>query len=88
MKNQYDKFWQYIGDPPTALHCPRISHVYYVPLSDMRNSAEVLDWIVQISHKTWATSEIVGDFVKKLDALLDLQANYCSGGVEQRDGRR
>ena len=46
-------------------------------LGDMTTSAKVLDIIAQVSRKKWATPKVV------VDALLDLQANYCSLGSEQ-----
>ena len=54
----------------------------------MTTSAAVLDWIAQISQKAWATPKVVGDLVRLLDALLDLQANYCSSGSEQNSAPR
>ena len=52
---------------------------YEIPFDKMSDSAAVLDWIAQVAQKTWATPRIVGDMVLLLDAVLDLQGNYCGG---------
>lgn len=56
---------------------------YYVDLDRCDSTAEVLDWIVQVASKPWATPRTVGALVKELDALLGLQESYCSGGRAQ-----
>lgn len=56
---------------------------YYIELERCGTSAQVLDWIVQISKKTWADDKCVANLVRILDDVLDLQANYCSFGVER-----
>ena len=56
---------------------------YDIDLSALTTSAQILDWIAQVSRKTWATPQIVGDMVRLLDAILGLQENYCSFGIER-----
>jgi hypothetical protein len=51
----------------------------------MPGSGAVLDWITQVSKKSWAKPRVTGDLVKLLDAILDLQGNYC-GMAGQQDG--
>ena len=58
---------------------------YEVALDAMPDAAAVLDWIAQVSQKTWATPRIVGDLVLLLDAVLDLQGSYC--GQSARPGK-
>ncbi len=55
---------------------------YWIPLG-LKTSAEVLDWIVQVSQKTWATNGCIAGLVRALDAYLNLQANFCGSGIEQ-----
>jgi len=43
----------------------------------------VLDWIIQVASKTWATPEIIGDLVLALDGIFGLQASFCSGGADR-----
>ena len=59
---------------------------YWVPVGQLKTSAQVLDWIVQISQKTWATAPVLSGLVLALDALLNLQANFCGSGIEHGGG--
>ena len=53
---------------------------YEVDLERCTTSAQVLDWIVQVSKKTWATDAIVADLVRALDDVLDMQGTLCPFG--------
>ena len=53
---------------------------YEVDLERCTTPAQVLDWIVQVSKKTWATDAIVADLVRALDDLLDMQGTLCPFG--------
>ena len=55
---------------------------YWVDLERCGSSAEVLDWIVQVSHKAWADSHDVAMLVAALDAVLRLQKIACGSGVD------
>lgn len=55
---------------------------YYIDLEKCRTSAEVLDWVMQVASKPWATDQILGSFIRELNRLLDPQGNLCSGGEE------
>lgn len=68
--------WEYCDDE--TLVCEH----YEVDLDRMKSSAAVLDWIIQVSHKTWATPRYVSNLVYALDDILRLQENYCSFGME------
>ena len=57
---------------------------YEVPMDECADSAEVLDWIVQVHSKTWATSEVFHAFVEGLNDLLRFQENYCSHGESRK----
>ena len=77
--------WEHVGTPPSALRYQVTTTYHYeVDLEEMESSAAVLDWIVQVSNKTWATPVVVGELVRSIDRVLDLQANYCSQGIERR----
>lgn len=56
---------------------------YQVDLERCDTSAQVLDWIIQVSEKRWATDELVGQVVRLLDRALRPQENLCSQGHEQ-----
>ncbi len=73
---QYDSKVQVITYP-----IPDTMANYEVDLECMWDSHSILDWISQVSKKTWATSECVGDMVSLLDAILDFQGKYCGGGM-------
>ena len=60
---------------------------YQVDLTRCNNSAQILDWIAQISKKQWTTAADIGYLIEALDDLLDLQGNFCSGGEEISDGK-
>jgi hypothetical protein len=34
---------------------------YHIRLWEMKNSAEILDWILQIEEKSWASAEDIGN---------------------------
>src|ERR1700691_1366124 len=57
---------------------------YWFPLAQTNNSAEVLDWIVQLHEKSWATPEDIGNLVAALDDIFDLQNNICGCGIDHR----
>ena len=52
---------------------------YQVPVDEMTDSASILDWIFQISEKTWATSEDVGNLAKAISDILG--RGVCGGGI-------
>lgn len=56
---------------------------YEIDLETCTSSAEVLDWIVQVAHKTWVGKEDLADLIAAFDALFQLQAHFCSSGIEQ-----
>ena len=56
---------------------------YSVDLDKCRNSAEVLDWMLQVTHKTWMTPKGACDFVQAITDVLYPQGNICSGGTDK-----
>ena len=50
---------------------------YEVDLERMKNSAAVLDWIIQVSHKSWVKKDDLANLVYAIDDILKLQLNYC-----------
>ncbi len=53
---------------------------YQIPLWEMKNSAETLDWIYQVEEKTWASAEDVGNLVKAIVELFG--RGVCGGGLD------
>jgi hypothetical protein len=58
--------------------------VYPINLDRFTSSAAMLDTIMQVARKTWATPECVAGLVLALDYLLHPQATLCSGGSDMK----
>ncbi len=56
---------------------------YYVKLKECDTSARMLDWIMQVAGKKWATDDVLASLVRDLNQLLSPQGNLCSLGEEQ-----
>lgn len=65
----------------TLTHEP---HQYEIDLDVLTTSAEVLDYIVQISNKLWSTEADTANLVAALTGVLDPQKNLCSWGHNKR----
>ena len=59
---------------------------YSVDLRRCLTSAAVLDWVVQVAKKTWATDDIVAQLVRALAWALDAQGTLCSFGANGAPG--
>ncbi len=57
---------------------------YEVDLEEMTSSANVLDWIAQVSQKAWASAEDVGNFVRAINDIFELQQRLCPAGADRR----
>jgi len=59
---------------------------YALPLTRCNQSAQVLDWLVQVSGKAWREHDIekvtVG-LLRALDDIFELQASLCSFGAHK-----
>jgi hypothetical protein len=60
---------------------------YEVDLEEMTTSAQMLDWIFQVSNKAWAERKDVGDLIQALEDLLHPQGTLCSGGIGGQSGK-
>jgi hypothetical protein len=56
---------------------------YSLDLYDVITSAVMLDKIMQVSRKLWATDACVAGLVRALNDILQPQANLCSGGTNK-----
>ena len=56
---------------------------YYVDMDRCLSSAQVLDWIMQIQMKGWATDEVTAGLVRAINDLVHPQGMLCSMGVER-----
>jgi hypothetical protein len=52
---------------------------YQVDLEQCLSSAQILDWLCQVAHKTWATDHVTG-LLAALDDILNIQGTLCSDG--------
>lgn len=53
---------------------------YEVDLEECLTSAQVLDWIMQVAQKTWATDAVLAGLVRAVNEVLNPQAHLCSFG--------
>jgi hypothetical protein len=57
--------------------------LYEVDLKRCRTAAGMLDMIMQVAGKTWATDDVIAGLVRELDRLLAPQATLCSFGYDR-----
>jgi len=57
---------------------------YYIDLETCTTSAGVLDWIAQVTLKTWADDAVIAGLVRALNDILELQGTLCGGGIGKR----
>ena len=73
--------WQLTASRPAALEIVEgRGGGYWVNLEKCTTSAHVLDWIIQVSLKNWATPEVMYHLIRAIRDLLDPQATLCSRG--------
>ena len=77
VKNRWGN-WVFNKDDNTLDFCSSTNYTYYIDLDECTNSAQILDWIAQVSHKLYMTSTDIGNLVKALDDIFNLQRNVCS----------
>jgi hypothetical protein len=75
--------WQY--DPDTMLLSLERDgkSLYEVPLYECSTSAVALDWIMQVTMKTWATDADLAGLLRAIRAVINPQAHLCGSGVER-----
>lgn len=84
MKESYGR-WRYDPDRIVLVYVgDEGREEYEVDPEECTTSAKTLDFIAQVSRKTWASREDVGNLVAALDDLLDIQSNLCSFGEDKR----
>jgi hypothetical protein len=76
--------WELEG---TYLSCAPYAHNdmrYEFSITRCRSSAKVLDFIMQVAGKSWATAPLLAGLVRAFDDILRPQENLCSGGRDKR----
>jgi hypothetical protein len=56
---------------------------YPIDVDRMRSSSAVLDLIMRVCKKDWATKACLAGLVHALNDVLQPQANLCSGGANK-----
>ncbi|MCA9470217.1 MAG: hypothetical protein KC643_32875 [Nitrospira sp.] len=88
MKSNHPKSpWRFVkAKRCLAINKPSIAkgeEQYHVDVDRCRTSAGVLDAIMQVAGKTWATDQVLASLVRDLQHYLKPQQTLCSGGKEQ-----
>jgi|SRR6516164_8959626 hypothetical protein len=87
MRRQYDPSrwggWRRVGH---GLGYPRPPNkaMYVVDLERFTASSVMLDFIMQVAKKTWATDECLAGLVRALNEIIEPQAHLCSGWTDKR----
>jgi len=79
--------WKYHRDIFTLCYAPRDHHWgYEIDLERCSTSAEMLDWIFQVSNKVeWCVNrEDIGQLIQALQDLMCPQATLCSFGTNNK----
>jgi hypothetical protein len=77
--------WRLNGSNWTLLHAE--TH-YEVALEEMNSSSHMLDWIIQVSQKTWASPQDKSGLLDALNSIFYPQNTLCSGGMDKRINAR
>lgn len=64
----------------TLLH---IGTHYEIDLETITTSAQLADWIFQVSRKTWATTEDRSDLLEAFQEILNPQETLCPFGMSR-----
>jgi hypothetical protein len=57
---------------------------YSFDLTDFSTSAKMLNMIIQMEKKTWATDRCVAGLIHALNDILRPQAYLCGSGIDKR----
>lgn len=75
--------WRFNAETRALAYFNEQGWIYEVDLDRCTTSAQVLDWIAQVSQKRWATDQVLAALSRALDAVLDLQSTLCGCGQER-----
>ncbi|MGB9153956.1 MAG: hypothetical protein WCD70_12825 [Alphaproteobacteria bacterium] len=59
---------------------------YQLLLDVVNDSSSMLDWIFQVSSKSWATYKDISDLVSAFGDIFDPQSRLCSGALNGTEG--
>jgi hypothetical protein len=73
--------WQYDKPENVLAYIRDGSSLYEVDIADMTNARACLDWIFQVTAKTWCTALDCRDLIEAIRDLVNPQARLCSCGI-------
>ncbi len=77
--------WVYHAHNLTLEYQGKNGRWYEVDLERCNDSAQILDWLVQVLDKGWSTRADIGDLLRALDDLAgQLQSKVCGFGKNHR----
>jgi hypothetical protein len=59
-------------------------HHYEIGLSDITDSAHMLDWIFQLRMKAWVTNDVMGDLLTAFQDIFRPQTSLCGAGHNKK----
>ena len=84
MKNGWGKWYLDTENPALVFQFENVE--YDIPLDKCNTSAQILDWIYQIYHKSWAKPYDVYNLLRAFNDIADIQHFVCSFGIERAKG--
>ena len=56
--------WTYRSEINSLTYDVTEHYEYVIPLDEVYNATDILNWIAQVNDKTWATPQVVGELVE------------------------
>lgn len=74
--------WVYLPKTFELAWTPINGSGYNIDLDDCTDAAQVLDWILQLSHKGWLSDQSLGQLIRAMDKVFKygLQGAVCPWG--------
>lgn len=60
------------------------NQLYEIDLETITSSSQMLDWLLQIKGKAWASNQDITDLLQAFKELFDPQCYLCSFGEDKR----
>lgn len=80
--------WEYSKDTLEVIYHSPDGWQYGVDLERSNTSAQILDWIIQIAQKAWATPEDIGNLVRAFDELTEYDLQALIYGSQEIDFKK
>ena len=56
-------------DAKHAVLTIKIAYPYHIELARIKSKADLLGWVLHFCHKTWMTTEYLGEFIKRVSKI-------------------